>query len=180
MPAPFTTPPTFTPGQIVTATDFNAYLRDNPLYLLTRPNSQLLRDKGSNYTTTSTSFVDVDATNLSIQLAVSGSVVLLGFCGVCYNSAAGNVGHIAFDFSVNGTRIGAAGVDGLTGSYAGGTVEQRPVTMIALATGLTPGLTHTFRVQWRVNTAAITGNLTSGSGSGGSDWIIPFFAVEVG
>src|SRR5258706_5274648 len=105
---PWSTPPTFTSGQVITATDLNTYLRDNPNYLLSRPKNAVKRDNNANYTTTSASFVDIDGTNLSITLSVSGSAVLLAFSGTVNASST----HTAFDFTVNAVRVGSAGCGG--------------------------------------------------------------------
>jgi hypothetical protein len=166
---PWTTPPSFTSGQVITATDLNTYLRDNTSYLLSRPKNAVKRDNNANYTTTSASFVDIDGTNLSITLSVSGSAVLLAFSGTVNSSS----NQPAFDFTVDGTRVGTGGSDGLmtmTGNI------QSNATFIALVTGLSAG-SHTFKVQWR----AVSGTtlLYAGNGTGGQD-VQPYFsAVEV-
>jgi hypothetical protein len=175
MPGVWTTPPTFTPGQIVTATDFNSYLRDNPLYLLARPSQSILRDNNASYTTTSTSFVDIDGTNLKITMSISGSAVLLGFTGAMILST---TGYAKFDFDVDGTRFANGGTDGLT---AGNFINGNPnlITMMALVTGLAAG-SHTFKPKWCVSSGAITGTLFAGNGTGGQDFLPDFWAVEVG
>ncbi|SRR5258708_14989557 len=71
----FTTVPTFTPGQVVTATDLNTYLRDNEGYLLNRPSQIILRDNNANYTNNvAGSYANIDGTNLAITLNFSGSL----------------------------------------------------------------------------------------------------------
>ena len=164
----WTAPATWSPGQVVTATDFNAQLRDNLGYLLSRPNSSIKRDNNANYTTTSGVFVDIDTTNLSIQLTTSGSAVLLGFTGVLNTS--GNDGYL--DFTIDGTRYGSAG-DGI--AQISGAVD-RTVSMLALVTGLAAGA-HTFKVVWGVGSGTLT--LRSGNGVTYQNLIPSFFAVEV-
>lgn len=171
MPAPFTTPPTFTPGQIVGATDFNAYLRDNPLYLLARPHQSVLRDNAAAYTTTSTSFVDIDATNLKITISISGSAVLVGFAATC---SLNNTAYASFDIDVDGTRWGAAGAEGIVSHhFSGGTFN---VSFVVLVTGLSVA-SHTLKIKWK--TSANTLSLYSGAAGSGFDYIPNFWAVEV-
>ena len=51
----------------VSSSDWNTYVRDNMAYLFQgRPRTQIIREGSSNYTTSSTSFVAVDTTNLRI------------------------------------------------------------------------------------------------------------------
>src|SRR5713226_7938382 len=99
----WSTPPTFVTGQLVGATDLNTYVRDNTNYLLARPKNAIKRDNNANYTSTSTSFVDIDGTNLVIVLATSGTTVLLNFQGV-YTYNGGTYVTAAFDFNIDGTR----------------------------------------------------------------------------
>src|SRR5258705_10834049 len=106
---PWSTPPTFTSGQVITATDLNTYVRDNTNYLLSRPKNAVKRDNNANYNTTSATFVDIDGTNLSITLSINGSAVLLAFSGTVNSSS----NQPSFDFTVDGTRVGSAGGDGL-------------------------------------------------------------------
>jgi hypothetical protein len=166
----WTTPATWAASQLVTASDLNVQMRDNLGYLFARPQVRILRDNGADYTTTSSSFVPVDSTNLKITLTISGSAVLLCFIGVFYNTTANEV-HV--DLDVDGSRVGSAGNDGL--AFTG----QAPATVsiVVLVTGLTPGA-HTFNVQWRADGG--TAHLHSGSGVGNEDHIPVFSAVEVG
>ncbi len=165
MPSTWTSPVTWNPGQVVAASDLNAQLRDNLIYLFARPQGVVKRDNGASYTTTSTSFVDIDGTNLKITLNISGSAVLLGFTGCGYLAQ--------FDFLIDSTRYASAGADGLVD--AGGALG--PICMIGLVTGLAAG-SHTFKVQWKVTGG--TGALYAGNGTGGQDFIPTFWASEVG
>src|SRR5690242_16872399 len=133
----WTTPATWNPGQVISATDLNTHLRDNLNYLLSgRARQVIKRDNNANYSTTSTSFVDIDATNLSITLNLSGSAVLVTFTAVADNTGGGLP---VLDIDVDGTRYGSAGADGLV--QAGG--NKSPVTLSVLITGLSAG-NHTF------------------------------------
>ena len=54
------TPKTWAVDELVTASMLNTHLRDNLNYLLGRPKQVIRRDNNATYTTTSTSFVDID------------------------------------------------------------------------------------------------------------------------
>src|SRR5260370_40838420 len=107
----WSSPATFSTGQLIGATDLNTYVRDNTNYLLTRPKTVIKRDNNADYTTTSTTFVDIDSTNLAITMTISGSAVLLNL-----QAGAGYTGALqvaAFDFQIDGTPYASRGVSGL-------------------------------------------------------------------
>jgi len=136
----WTTPPTFASGQVVTAADLNSYLRDNTNYLFSgRPSASVLRVTTSDYSTNSSSFVDIDSTNLVLTLTVSSGRVLL-----MMNATWGMTGGAAayLDWIVDSTtRLG-----GTYGLMAGGV--QSNVCLVGLATGLSVG-SHSFKPQYR-------------------------------
>ena len=141
---PWTAPPTFTPGQVVTATDLNTYLRDNPSYLFTRPNGVIKRLNAANYSTTSTSFVDIDGTNLAVTLALTGSAVLVTFIGKSV-SAHTPGDH---DFTIDGARFANT-----TRGLAGINSSDVFMSYCVLVTGLSAG-SHVFKPQWKITPAA--------------------------
>ncbi len=169
----WTAPATFTPGQIVTATDLNTNVRDNPLYLFTRPQQTILSNVGTDYTTTSTTFVDIDATNLKITKTLFGTAVLLGFTG---SYALNNTATVYWDFDINGTRFASGGTEGITGTPFSSTLGNL-ITLVVLVTGLTPG-SNTFKIKWRVS--ANTATLFSGVAASGKDFLPDFWCIEVG
>ena len=172
----WSTPATFSTGQLIGATDLNTYVRDNTNYLLARPKNAIKRDNNANYTSTSTSFVDIDGTNLAIVLSISGTTVLLNFQAV-YTYNGGTYVTAAFDFTVDGSRYAAGGVDGLMLSPNTSTGKDGFISMTALVTGLSAG-SHTFKVQWKAQTAGTIG-LFDGNNTSGQDFIPSFIAVEV-
>ncbi|PJF30840.1 MAG: hypothetical protein CUN51_06550 [Candidatus Thermofonsia Clade 1 bacterium] len=148
---PWTTPTTWVSAQVVTATQLNEQLRDNMNYLLSRPHQRIIRVASSNYTTTSTTFVDIDATNLSITLTISGSAVLVGFSGV----AEVNSGPFyCFDFTVDGNRYTTVS-NGLLEVHTATGFIHVPASYTALVMGLTVG-SHTFRPVWRATSGTAT------------------------
>lgn len=172
--------PSVSPGDTIASATWGNIVKADIEYLLGRPKGSTFRDNNGNYTTTSTSFVDVDATNLKQTITISGSTVLVGFSGSIITTDVGNVGHVCFDIDVDGTRAGTGGTDGVMMIYDDGNAS-RPAnaSFTVLITGLTAG-SHTFKLQWRVNNSANTAALTSGSGSGGTDNKPNLYAVEVG
>lgn len=132
-------PSTYSVSQVVTAATLNQDIRDNSLYLLARPNG-FSKLTGGAYTTTSGSFVDIDATNLSKTITMAGTKVLVAFFGNVSNAGA-STGY--FDVAVDGTRYGGTQglVNVLYGSFANDKVS------FAIIITVTAG-THTFKMQW--------------------------------
>lgn len=129
-----------------TLTFWNTYLRDNMAHIKAPPTDyhHYAFNAATYETTTSTSFVQIDAT-LDLSLETFGGDVLLIF-----NAAASNC---YLDFVVNGSRQG--GNDGIL-SVPTLADYGNPVQMIWLVQGLVAG-THSFSVYWKV--ASGTGSL---------------------
>lgn len=110
------------------------------------------------YTTTSTSFVDVDATNLALAITTGASRVLVGLVADCENST--NLASVYLDVDVDGTRLG--GTNGIHRQvHTNGTIPNN-----ASFTWMTEALTaasHTFKLQWKVGSG--TGKLYGSSAS---------------
>ncbi|MCC7448388.1 MAG: hypothetical protein IT324_13285, partial [Anaerolineae bacterium] len=67
----WTNMPTWLPDQVVGATDFNTYITDNMTYLFGgRGGNTVVRDNGASYSSTSSSFADIDSTNLAITTSI--------------------------------------------------------------------------------------------------------------
>jgi hypothetical protein len=174
----WSTPPTFTTSELVPASKLTQ-LSDDLSYLLNRPKGSTFRDNGSTYTTTTTTFAAVDSTNMKQTITISGSSVLVGFAGTVFNTDAGNIGINCLDITVDGTRAGAAGTDGIVVMVdLGNVTHQTNGSFTILVTGLSTG-SHTFALVWRTNNSVNTIGLSSGSGAGGTDNIPNFWAVEV-
>ena len=169
--ADWTAPKTWATGELVSASNLNEQVRDNLLVLKDPPSDNYEVDEGSDYTTTSTSFVDVDATNLALTITTQGGDVMVHFHGGMVRAAASGV-YISFDVDLDGARIG--GDDGITGvtQYD----DYHNVTFTRLITGLAAG-EHTFKLQWKVHTS--TGYLYAGAGTSNRDLHPQFWAREV-
>ncbi len=130
-------------------------------------------DGTGNKTTTSTTFVPIDATNLpflTLTLAV-GDVVECTLSGQSYNSGT-SVG--SFDAEVDQPTL--ADIRANANAEFGATMQQgtarTPVSMITTFTATEAG-THGFRPVWRVNAGTQTfSNATSGADDTSILWMV--------
>lgn len=179
----WTAPRTWDNNKFVTADDLNEQLRDNFLWLLNRPSAVHTVDEVSNYSTTSTTWADVDGTDLAHTIDVKSGAVEVHFHGAVRISNSGaNDTFVYFDVTVDGNRH--AGDDGIVGeSFDGGNAwsGMRTVSFTRRITGLTPG-SHTFRLQWRVASSAgtTTATLYAGAGTTRLDVHPQFWAKDAG
>ncbi len=148
----WTTPKTWT-SEPLTSLDLNTHLRDNLEALKDPPGASYTLNESVNYYTTSTTFVDVDASKLALTITTGGGDVMVHFHGV----VAASSGRVNFDLDVDGTRV--AGDDGITRLDT----ITAPVSFTRLISGLAAG-SHTFRLQWRVSSGA-NATLYAGAGS---------------
>lgn len=167
---------TWSAGELVTASIMNAHVRDQLNALKTPAGGYVFLNEGSDLTTTSTSFADVDATDLALTFVTGGGDVLLGFTGaVAHGSASAK---ILFDVheSVANARIG--GDDGLlVASPATTTTTNATAVAFTVRASSLSAASHTFKVQWR--TVAGTAILFSGAGTSNLDIHPTFWAVEL-
>lgn len=172
MTAAWTAPKTWNTNDLVTATDLNTHLRDNLDWLKAPPTANYVANQASDYTTTSTSFVNVDGTNLSLTITTTGGNVLIGFSGAVSNTAAGSVTYL--DVEIDGVRF--AGDDGVVGVAQNIANYSVNAGFVVLKTGLSAG-SHTFKLQWK--TFNNTSKLYAGAGTAGNDNHPQFWVREV-
>lgn len=168
--------PTVSPGGVIQSSTWGNIAKANEDYLFSgRPGQFIKRDNNATYTTTSTTFVNIDGTNLTITQTISSGKALIGFTGSFDSSGTPKV---QLDITVDGTRIGSGGNDGLltcsTTGLSGG--NGQCATLCQLVTGLSVG-SHTFVIQWKASVAG-TVYLLSGNGSTTPQDQIPTFWVE--
>ena len=167
----WTTPKTdWVLGELATQSHLND-IGNNLAALKDPPSDNYELDEGSDYSTSSTTFVDVDGTNLALTINTNGGDVLVHFHGMIGKAAASHYWY--FDVEVDGTRIG--GDDGIIGQLES-TNSRDPVSFTRLITGLAAG-SHTFKLQWKVNANSIT--LYAGAGTTNSDLHPQFWAREI-
>jgi len=111
----WSTPRTWVTDEVVTATMMNTHVRDNLNALKAPPTDHYECDEASDYTTTSTTFVDVDATNLALTITTAGGDVMVHFHGMINHG--GSYKYVYLDVDVDGTREG--GDDGIVAAYNG-------------------------------------------------------------
>ena len=107
-------------------------------------------------TTSSTSWADADSTNLSVTLTTGAHRCLLMFTGAAKCDAHNN--NLAFDLTVDGTRVGQAYGLALISPNAATVGQTTPVSLMFLTTALSAA-SHTFRLQWKTDSASLTGTL---------------------
>lgn len=168
----WSTPKTWT-GEPLTSPDMNTEIRDNLNALKNPPSDSYMANESSNYTTTSTSFVNVDGTNWSFSLDTNGGDVFVHFDGSFGQSS--NTQKYYLDVTVDGTRLGQD--DGLvvdTIDVAGSHVIATGFTR--LISGLSAN-THVFVLQWKTQGGTLT--MYAGAGTSGLDVHPQFWAREI-
>ena len=177
MTAEWTAPITWAVDQLVTADNLNEQVRDNLEFLKDPPTDEYTLNEGSDYTTTSTSFVDIDATNLALTIETGGGDVLVHFHGV-FGSVSGSGTAVAYlEVDVDGSPL--AGNDGIIAIYIDDAADHFPLSFTQLIQGLSAG-SHTFKLQWkRTTSASAVVALWAGAGTSNNDLHPQFWAREV-
>lgn len=156
----WTAPRTWAPGDLLGSATLNAEIRDNLLALATPP-GEAIKYGGGNKTTGSTTFVDMDATNLKISLTQFRGAVALSFNANFTHDT--NAAFIYVDFVIDSVRYQTSNNGSwLTRPNIIGEVHACQIDMVV--SGLSVPGSHEFKVQWR--TSAGTATLLS-NGSGG-------------
>lgn len=150
--AEWTTPKTWDVDELVTAALLNVHLRDNLLALKQPPQGEVKRDNGGFYSTTSTSFVAIDNTNLKKTVTTAGGKVKVFFQGTIHADSATSR-RVYLDVQVDGS--GGVGQDagfagGLVVTAVQSTVGQTVVVGPVILDGLAAGA-HTFALMWKTN-----------------------------
>ena len=145
----------------LTSLDLNTYMRDNQNYLKDRLDNSVSRiiSADSNFSTSSTDWVDIDSSALSLTLTTLGGAVLLGFTGNiiiskdrrnCYvNIAIDGVDHFADD---GVTLYGSSG--------EGDGHRPKPLGFVLLIPGLSAGA-HTFVMRWKTQSGSVVSMLAT-------------------
>jgi hypothetical protein len=168
MPFVWTPPPLWTADLPISVNRLNQQVGQNGNmdYLFNRPMQVIKRTAGANLTTSSTTFVDMDAVNLAITLAntLSGKIL---FGANIPNSNSLGAFNTSFDVVIDGTSYTAAG--GF--SWAAPTTSVGQGVLFGLANGLSVA-SHTLKLQWKAAGGTSTAYITS-------PWEIIFWAWEV-
>lgn len=157
----WTAPTTRTTGELITASIWNTDVVDNLAYLFD-PNGAEYVAAGT-LTTTSTSFTDIDGTNMKLTVSTTqaNAPVTIGFSAAATADAAAIV---YFDIDIDGTREGETTV-GLHHFYGSNAAQYHPVGFV-WRTSIASAGSHIFKMKWKVSTS--TGRLDP---YGGQFWM---------
>jgi hypothetical protein len=116
------------------------------------------RRTAGDYTTTSTTYVAVDATNLNFTITTGARRVLISFTGSVSHTANGGVVYL--DVAVDGTQVG--GSVGLVLFQTASAAQSGNASFTYVTDALTAG-SHTFELMWKgaVGTATLFGGATA-------------------
>lgn len=161
----WTTPRTWVTSEVVSASVMNAHVRDNLTYLLARPVALAEPLSATDYTVTSTGYVDLDASELNLAVAPASGRVLIGLNMVAYGSASLSAG---LRVNVDAGLQYVYWSENLMVTTALNMLPTPPI----LLTGLTVAQ-HTFKLQVKVNGNTMTIKRT------GDAWRLRFWVMEV-
>lgn len=161
----WTTPKTWT-NTGVSRGELNTHLRDNLLALKYPPCAVYAIQESSDYSTTSTSFADINATEGKFQHTIT-------------TTGDGNGGNGDVLVTLNATLYSATSIriylrilmDGAVqnaddGFFVSEDSGMRPASFQVLIRNVTPG-SHIFKLQWKVSSS--TGFLQANAGTSGRD-----------
>ena len=151
---PWTTPKTWI-SEVLSSAEMNTYLSDNTQYLydeITYTPGEYTYTRGSavDFSTTSTTFVDISNPNMVGTITTDGGDVRVTFAGSLYR-AGGSPPDVRFAINYNGTDWGPVRV------Y----VDQLPGVNVSFSyvfNGVSAG-SHTFRMRWRTSNTGATAYL---------------------
>jgi hypothetical protein len=139
----------------LTSLDLNTYMRDNQTYLKDRLDNSISRviSADSNFTTSSSTWVDVDSAALALTLDTLGGAVFVGYAGNvrvnrdnyrCY-----------FNLAVDGADHFAG--DGFTQYHSGSQDNDRlkPLCFVLLIPDLAAGR-HSFVLRWKTQSGSVS------------------------
>lgn len=179
----WTAPRTWVVNELITAALLNTHLRDNLLALKTPQQDTIDLDLGSDIQESPgvTSFGDVDATNLTLNLAdFQGGAVLVTFVGViglddttskCYFNLATQVD--------GGGYSDYAGDDGILGVYSNHANQAHNASFSIILTGLSAGDLD-IKLRWKQDATTTVATLYAGAGTANADVHPSFSAIEMG
>lgn len=147
----WTTPKTWT-SEVLSSANLNTHLRDNLNYLFAPSTADFTTT--ANYSTTSTTFVDVNSTDFSLTIAPAGTEVWIFFRGSINSNTGTNAS--AMDLTKDGSSLSSetSGVVQFTSTTA-----IQVVSFVFRVTGLTPTTSYNFKLQWltAANTLVLQG-----------------------
>jgi hypothetical protein len=161
----WTSPTTRITGDLITASIWNTDIVDNLDFLKAPPEAQYVYNDAADWNTSSTSFVDIDATDLSLSTGTdfAGGTLYVGFHAHLWANA-GSV-NVLFDILADGTGQGDDGIGGVRCSSS--TAGSFWFGIVYALTGLSAGA-RTIKMQWKCTSAAQV-NMAAGAGTSTAD-----------
>lgn len=134
-----------TQGDLYVATDNNILYQciANGSWNNTKPASGSVKLTGGNYTTTNTSFENIDGTNCTITITTGNNKVKIGAVITSYFSVTGVGGY--YDVTIDGVRQG--GVSGLVGYHSSGNGYFANASFTYMTPSALSAGSHTFVLQ---------------------------------
>jgi len=170
----WTSPKTWSSGELITAAMLNTYVRDNQTALKAPPTDTYEVNEGADYTEASTSFNAIDSTNLRLTIATTGGDVLFGWVGSISNSGAGNFTFFDIYDVDNTVYLGLD--DGICVQETSAANDRDVVSFTYLLTGVAAD-THNYEIHWKVSAGTTT--LYAGAGTANGDVHGQFWAREI-
>lgn len=163
----WTTPATWTAGQVVGASDLNAQIRDNETYLLSgRGIGNLWWTSTGTITVNSATFVDVDATNLKMTLLINSGRVMGWWSAAMNATNTGNNVKAWVNTRLDDTTDDASGTNGAVILQQAASANYTPVFVPFAFTGLSQA-SHFVKLRGRHDGTAGAGlRITSGTDNG--------------
>lgn len=163
----YATPKTWATGDALTATNMNDELRDEIIAVKTPAHAYGKVDEASNYSINTTTWTDVDATNLAMTVITSGGVVDVWFNTNLYYVSGTGTTFAYFDINVDGSRQG--GDDGLVHLEITSTLTASSQIVRCYVSGLSAA-SHTFKLQWkRITGTSMIAGMYAGAGTTNHD-----------
>lgn len=142
----WTAPKTWVASEVLSAANLNTQVRDNLSYLLSgRVFATMTYYNATPVTTTSTTFVDTDATNHKITFTPKSTRALV--CAMFRGSIAAVSDTAFFDLFDGTQRLGDA-TYGLHGTQNSAASSGAPLTLFGIVSGLTPDALATVKIQF--------------------------------
>ncbi|MFA6270904.1 MAG: hypothetical protein WC657_06900 [Candidatus Paceibacterota bacterium] len=139
------TPSTRSTNELITAIDWNADVVANLIALKTPPTD--VYNPAGGYSTTSTSYVDVDATNYNLTITTTGGDILIIFSGSGAMTASSNVGYVTV--ALDGTDLHTAGIAWTSAATYG------DLSFTLLLEGIAAG-SHSVKLRYKVSASTLT------------------------
>jgi hypothetical protein len=148
-------------------------ITDKRVVLPTPPVGAAYRRSSANYTTTSTTFADVDATNLALTITTLARRVQIGLVGSIQSTVAGD--GAALDVLIDAAYASAGATAGVMAVICTSATASRRVnaSFIWMSDVLSAG-SHTFKLQWRRSLGSGTLSMIGDS----TDQVMQFWVEE--